>query len=327
MIVDIHTHAMPKAYLDFIRANPGKLNASIQEINGVERYCPGNHHFPLFKTYYDVEARLAAMDERKIDVDVLSVVPFVFLYDQPADIMIETTKILNDGLAEMAALAPDRFRAIATVPMQDVDAACKELRRAVEKHGFRGVEICTTVNGKYYDEPEFFPFFQLCQELDLFVLFHPNQPKYEQITKYYLSNYIGNPMDTTVSAARIVFGGVLKKLPGLKLIFVHGGGMIPYQHSRFGHGHAQRQEGREFIGDDDPGKYFDMLYFDIITHDSLALEFLIKKYGAEKILLGTDYPFDMQDYDPVGRVKSVANVSEEDKKNIMGLNALNQFYK
>ena len=318
MIIDTHTHAVPELFISYVEKNPGCFAGSTVTLDDKQKRMlsfEGKRPLELFEGLYNVKKRLSDMDARRIDVDWISVPPFVLYYGLPPAEGLQASMLLNDGLAQMASEAPDRFRVLANVPMQDVDAACKELERVVSKYGFIGVQLGTSVEGKYYDEPEFLPFFQLCEKLNLVILFHPSNLNLKgpvsPLQKYYLTNYIGNPLETTICLARMAFGGVMMKCPKLKLIFVHGGGYVPYQRMRFEHGHSRRQEGRVVIGDAPLAPFFDQVYYDIITHGDDSLRFLISSHGSKKIVLGSDYPFDMAEDHPVERVEGIGLSSQE----------------
>ena len=178
---------------------------------------------------------------------------------------------------------------------------------------------------KGLDDPYFLPFFKKAEKLDVTIIFHPYYVgERSDLKDYYLTNLIGNPLETTICIAKLVFGGVLEQCPMSKFIFVHGGGYIPYQKGRLQHGYHVRKEPKVIVNSTPPFTYFDKLYFDTITHWGPALTFLVESHGAEKIMLGSDYPFDMADADPVKSVEIF--VKDETEKNmILGLNAISLF--
>ena len=187
--------------------------------------------------------------------------------------------------------------------------------------GFRGTEIGTSVNGKNLDSPELWPFYEKAQELNAFIFVHPtNVQGAERMPKYHLANLIGNPSATSLAIASLIFGGVLENFPRLKFCFAHAGGFAPYQRGRFEHGYQVRTECKEKIKKP-PSEYFKLLYFDTITHYGPALAYLIKSVGSDHVLLGSDYPADMADFDPVSSVEGLKTISNTEKKRILWNNA------
>jgi aminocarboxymuconate-semialdehyde decarboxylase len=211
---------------------------------------------------------------------------------------------------------------LGTVPLQNVTASLDELDRIANDLRFPGIEICTNVNGADFDDPRFEPFWQRVRDLDLFVVVHPNGFTHgERLAAYYLINTVGMPLDSTVFLARLIFGGVLERVPGLKVCVVHGGGYLPSYPSRYDHAWRARADVREFIPDHPPSHYLQRLYFDTMLYDANELGTLIARYGADHVLLGTDYPYDMGEVDPVRLVCSVEGLSDHERAQILGGNA------
>jgi aminocarboxymuconate-semialdehyde decarboxylase len=284
----------------------------------------GNVNYPD-DTLYNVERRLRDMDAQGLDMHVLSLQP-MFTYGLAPERAIPVCRGINNAFAEVVAGHPDRFIALADVPLQSPEDAARELERAVRDLGLRGAEIVSQVNGKNLDDPVMFPFFAKAQELDVPIFIHPaGVPGLEQrLGGYYLTNLIGNPMDTTIAAASLIFGGVLKALPRLKVYLAHGGGACPYIRYRWDHGWKVRDEGKVNI-QRPPSEYFKQLYFDSLTHGAPALSFLAATVGPERIMIGTDYPFDMGNYNSVAGVESAAGLSDAEKDLILGGNAMRLF--
>ncbi|MGB9867101.1 MAG: amidohydrolase family protein [Bacillota bacterium] len=321
--VDIHTHAIPLELCEVIRDHPDKMQARIErdsEGNEIIRHDQG-YCYPLYKGFYDPQARLADMDKRQIHTDVMSVSPTMYYYWLDSETCAEISRLCNDAMARMASACPSRLKAAATVPMQDVEAAVRELKRVVERHGMKMVSIGTSVEGKNLDATEFLPFFKLAEELGVVILFHPYYVgARRELQDYYLTNIVGNPLETAVCIARLILGGVLEQCPRLKLVFVHGGGFLPYQWGRVRHGYSVRQEPKVVVKGQSLDKYLSAVHFDTITHWVPALEFLGNSYGWDKVLLGSDYPFDMADPDPVKTVMAL-NADETAKLAVLEGNA------
>jgi aminocarboxymuconate-semialdehyde decarboxylase len=272
----------------------------------------------------NVPKRLKRLDQLKIDVQIISPVPSLMFTSYPIEEALAVTRAQNDGISQIVKDNGGRFEGICSVPLQDPVAAVPELERAVKNLGLKGVEIGTNINGMNLDDRSLWPFYRKVQELDVPILVHPiNVAAANRLGKYYLSNLIGNPLDTSIAIASIIFGGVLDEFPKLKLYFVHGGGFTPYQRGRLDHGYNVRPEPKEVIRKR-PGSYIPKIYVDTITHYDAALEYLVKTFGASKVLLGSDFPFDMGPKDPLEIVRKI-RVSQEDKKKIYSSNAARLF--
>jgi aminocarboxymuconate-semialdehyde decarboxylase len=266
----------------------------------------------------DPAQRLADMDRSGIDVQAISAAPPQFYYWTDPALGRRLARMQNEHLANIARDRPDRFVALATVPLQDVEAAVAELHHCVHELGMRGVEICTNVNGLDLDAPRFRPLFAAAAELGVPMLLHPHGfTGGERLTEYYLTNVVGNPLDTTVAAARMIHSGLLEELPNLALVFVHGGGYLPFYSSRMDHAWARRPEGRHRIPDRPPSEYLRRCYVDALVYDATHLDFLVRQMGVDHVVVGTDYPYDMGDERIVGLIRS-AGLSEQAADKILG---------
>ncbi|MBO0765237.1 MAG: amidohydrolase, partial [Hyphomicrobiaceae bacterium] len=204
--------------------------------------------------------------------------------------------------------------------MQSPALAADELRRAVRSLRLKGAQIGSNVNGRNLDEGTFEPLWEVANELRAFIMVHPTQVAgAERLGAYYLVNLIGNPLDTTIAAACLVFGGVIERYPSIKFLMVHGGGFVPYQAGRFRHGWSVRPEPRAGLKVP-PDASLDRLYFDTIVHGRPALEFLVSSAGASRVLLGSDYPYDMGTLECVRQVCALP-LAEADKATILGRTA------
>ena len=247
-----------------------------------------------------IDVRLTDMDRLGIDIQVMSPNPGQYFYAAPIECTRASATEINDALAQAVSREPSRLMALGTVPMQDPAEAIAEMRRCSKALGFRGIEIGTNVAGRDYDDPAFAPFFQAAEELGMLLFMHPmgfTEPR--RLGKYHLANVIGNPLDTTVAVSYLVFGGVLDRHPGLKVCVAHGGGFIGAYAGRWEHAFHHREDCRTCISRP-PSDYLSQLYFDTLVFDRKQLVALIDKWGAERLCLGSDYPFDMAEPDPVG---------------------------
>ncbi len=319
MNIDVHSHYVTEECFRALSERKDGRNI-VQESSAGES---GRWNQQLFERLRDklsdIPTRIRDMDRTRVAVQILSPSPIMLYYW--TDVVTGTTlsRLQNERISEICRQYPDRFVGLGTVSMQDVNAAVQELERASQELDLRGVMVSSNVNGKDLDEPVFFPFFEKCQSLNLLILVHPHDTAAsERMQQFYLTNLIGNPLDTTIAAARIVFSGLLEKLPDLKICFAHGGGHLPYIMGRIEHGYLVRPECKAEI-QRSPWEYFRRIYFDTITHYPPALEYLIRTAGSERVLMGSDYPYDMGDEDPVASVRNLS-IPETDKKKILGEN-------
>jgi aminocarboxymuconate-semialdehyde decarboxylase len=261
------------------------------------------------------------MDRMGVDVQAISVVPPQYFYWTEPQIGAKLSGMVNDRLFEIVEAHPDRFVGLGTLPLQDVDLALAELDRVVGELRFGGLEICTNVNGVDFDDPRFAPFFEKVVEHDLLLVVHPNGFTHGQrLADYYLINTLGMPMDSTVFIARMIFGGVMERFPALKVCVMHGGGYLPFYPARFDHAYEARDDCREYISRP-PSTYLAQMYFDTMVFDAEMIATLVDRWGADHILLGTDYPFDMGEDDPLGLLGRVEGLPAEDRTKIAGGNA------
>jgi aminocarboxymuconate-semialdehyde decarboxylase len=280
------------------------------------------HFAAIVPQLTDPVRRLEDMERMGVDVQALSVAPPQYYYWADPGLGRTLARRQNEHLASMVARHPNRFVGLATVPLQDVDAAVAELDHAVEELGLRGVEICTNVNGLDLDNRRFRPFFARVAELGVVVLLHPHGFTHGQrLMDYYLTNVIGNPLESTIAVTRLLHGGVLEEFPGLRLCVVHGGGYLPFYASRMDHAWRQRPEGRHHIPDRPPSSYLRRIFVDCLVYDPAHLAFLIQQMGADHVVVGTDYPYDMGYDDPVGLVETTPGLSAEDRARILGRTA------
>jgi len=273
----------------------------------------------------DPQKKIRDMDEKGIGLYILSSTPFAFLYEVEDDLAVELARFQNDQLSEMVKKYPDRFAAMATLPLQVPGKALKELERAIKTLGLRGVEIGSHVSNRELGDEAFWPIYKALEDLDLPIFIHPHHVAgLDRLQDFYLSNLIGNPLDTTIAAARLIFSGILEKYPGLKIILAHGGGQFPYIIGRIEHGYEVRPEPKEKVHQS-PRAFLKNFYFDTITHNPDALRYLIAFAGSDHVLLGSDYPYDMGDQNPVQTVSQLAGIKEKDRRKIMRENAIALF--
>ena len=268
-----------------------------------------------------VDRRLLDMDQMGIDIQAISPVPLQYYYALDPDLGRTSSRLINDGIAEVVAAHPDRFVGLGTLPMQDPDMAVAELERVVNELDFRGIELSTNVNGDELSNERFKKIFAKAEELDILIFLHPNgYSDGGRLTDHYFINVIGNPLDSTIAVHHLIFDGVLDRHPKLKVCVAHGGGYLSAYSGRIDHAHGARKDCCREIKNP-PTSYLKKLYFDTVVFTDHQLEYLSQLYGSDHIVLGTDYPFDMGMDDPVGFVNDAAALTTGDKAAIVGGNA------
>ena len=257
----------------------------------------------------------------KSGVDAVLLCPWVSLvrYESTPEESLDACQVQNDALCSLVKKYPQQIAALGMIPLQDVALAINELERLM-KSGLKGVEIGTHVNGVYPGDARFRPFWEACEALSAFVFIHPVEGGGRaELRDYYMWNVIGNPLETTVAAGHLILSGVMDAYPRLKILLAHGGGALPYLHGRLDRGFKQRPEINKVISRP-PTEYLKRFYFDTITHDAVILKSLVDIVGADRVLLGSDYPFDMGNENPVDLVRA-AKLGKENEKKILEENA------
>jgi aminocarboxymuconate-semialdehyde decarboxylase len=321
--IDIHTHILTEETLRLLARESPRLAPTLTPIDADTAVLEiaGTPYRPFPRGGWEIERRFQDMDAAEVDVHVLSATPQTYLYDQEPALGAATAAIQNDQIASLVKTHPDRLMGIATLPMQAPERAAEELRRAVRTLGLRGAMIGSNVMGKNLDDPSFEPLWQTAAELGAFMLIHPvNVAGADRLRSYYLNNLIGNPLDTTIAAACLVFGGVLERYPDLKVLLVHGGGFVPYQAGRWVHGWQVRPEPKVNVGQS-PGPWIDRFYYDTILHAKAQLEFLVASVGPSRVLLGSDYPYDMGTGECARQVNALW-IDDSEKAAILNGNAM-----
>jgi aminocarboxymuconate-semialdehyde decarboxylase len=249
------------------------------------------------------------------------VAPSQYYYWTEPELGRAAARLVNDNIASIVAAHPERFVGLGHLPMQRPEFALAELERCVNGLGMRGVELCTNVDGKELAAPEFERVWARLEALGMVVFLHPSGFTHgERLRSHYLNNVIGNPLETTIAVSHLIFGGVLDRHPKLKVVVPHGGGFLGSYPFRMDHAWRARADCRENIRKK-PSDYLRRLYFDTIVFEPRALGYLVELWGADHVVLGTDYPYDMGDYDPLGSIKAVKGLSADERAAIAGGNA------
>ena len=318
MIIDLHAHFVPRAFLETIEKEGGPHGASLRRVGNEPTMVVGGRPYgPITRHYFETRPRIAEMDKTRVDMQVLSLCP-PMVYWADSGLGVRLAQTFNDELAAAVADEPDRLAGLATVPLQDVGAATVELERAVVGLGLKGVAIGSNVNGKDLDHADFLPFFARAEALSALVFIHPlDVIGVERIRSYYLHNGLGNPFDTAVAAARLAMGGILDRFPRLQVCLAHGGGALPWLVGRLDRVYKVRPEARDKARRR-PGAYLRRFHYDTVVHSELALRYLVDLVGNDRVVVGSDYRFDMGCLDPRRTLSAARELSRKDRSAILG---------
>ena len=268
---------------------------------------------------WDAPRRLTECDADGVGAQVLSTVPVMFMYQQSATHALALHRYLNDHLATVVRSTPTRFAALGCVPMQDPDLATRELERCVQDLVMRGVQIGYNIAGVNLDDRRFFPFFRRCAELNAGVFIHPwNMLGQSELPKYWLPWLVGMPAETARAACALMMGGVLERLPTLRVCLAHGGGSLPFTIGRIAHGFDERPDLCAVDCDVSPQTQFSRFYFDTLVHDAEALRFLIARAGVARLALGSDYPFPLGERHPGALIRSLKLDARDETRLLRG---------
>jgi aminocarboxymuconate-semialdehyde decarboxylase len=321
--IDIHAHVTPQC---FWRAteNGGDWHTLRREkdARGGEVALVGGRRQALPpRARWTPEERLADMDSLGVDVHVVS--PYVGFYNYQLDsaVALATSRATNDEIAGMVKGWPQRFAGLGTLPMQDVKTSIAELERCMTQLGLKGVEINDHVNGRTFEEPEFRPFWKAAEQMGAVIFFHQAGETLvaQRSTRYHLPNSIGNLVDRAVTFATLVHGGVMDAHPDLKIVLGHGGGYTCYGIGRMDHAWQVRSEARVHTTQP-PSAYLSRFYYDCIVYTEDALRYLIDRVGVERVVFGTDWPYDMALDWPVAWILGMKTLTQDEKDAILGKN-------
>jgi aminocarboxymuconate-semialdehyde decarboxylase len=323
MIIDVHAHCIPESFRSWMETEGNPLGIDLVPTErGTAVQIDGRVTTqPLRDDLTDHEHRVAELDRMGLDHQVLSGWIDLTAYELEPDAGSRYARIQNECLAEEAAKTPERFSAIGTVPLQDPTRAVTELDHAMRDLGMKGVELATTVDGLYIDQAGLDDFWAAAQDLGAFVVLHPMRPlEGIDLKRYFMDNMIARPAESTIALAGLIFSGVFERFPHLKLCVVHGGGFAPYQIGRMDAGYAQKPNlaGKHITKP--PSDYLRQIYVDTVLHNPAALRYVVDLMGADRVMLGTDYPFEMGSLDPVEFVRSGA-FDDETTEAILGSTA------
>ena len=304
-VVDLHNHLVAEDVVAFLVREGARLETRIVETTEGRFAQIGRQGVrPLHARMCDPAARLPDMDRLGIDVQAVSCTPFVLYADAPADVALAVAQVNNDALAAAARAHPARFSPLASVPLQDPERAARELERA-HALGLRGVEIPARAGALDLDDARLEPFWSAAAALAMPVCIHPFEASPSgALARYALSPLVGNLIDTGMAATLLVMGGVLERHPGLRFVLYHGGGAFPALIARLQKGHELIPEARR-SAPKPPAAYLDRFWLDTVTFDAGWLGYLIGRFGADHIVLGSDYPLPLGPRDPAAEVRAL----------------------
>jgi aminocarboxymuconate-semialdehyde decarboxylase len=322
--IDIHAHMLPPETIRRLASEAPRLAPKLVELGdgSLAMEIAGKVvQSPMPRAGIDLDLRLADMDRHGIAMQAVCATVHTFFYDQEPALGVACAALQNDELAAVVRRRPDRFVGLATLPLQAPRAAADELSRAMRSLGLRGAQIGSNVNGRNLDDPALDPVWAVAHERRAFILVHPHGEILpgEQLKSYYMRNFVGLPFETTMAGAALVFGGVIERFPAIAFCLAHGGGFLPYQAGRFLHAWRMRPEAKVRLAGS-PQDSLARLHYDSIVHSTPALEFLIGVAGPGRVLLGSDYPFDMGEFDCAARVNA-AHVAPEARDAVLGRRA------
>lgn len=298
---DAHAHILLDSTIERLQKEVPQLAPKLKPIDDDFAVYEGVDmtYSPFPRGAWDIQKRLDDLKSYNLDHQLLAVCPQTFLYGADAEATLAVSQIQNDDISDLCAKYPDTFTGLATAPMQSPELAARELTRAMTENGLAGIEIGSNIKGMNLDDPSLDPFWEAANAQKAFILVHPTHVAGSERQKdYYLKNLIGNPLDTTIAAACLVFGGVIARYPDITFCMSHGGGFTPYQAARWVHGWHVRDEPKARHAAR-PEESLSKLVYDTILHGPEPLRWLIDQVGPERVVLGTDYPFDMGQYDIV----------------------------
>lgn len=324
MKIDIHTHIIPKNIPNY------------SKIFGYSGFTHLEHHKPccakmmkddiffreIQHNCWNGEQRIKECDEHKVDIQVLSTIPVLFNYWAKSKDTLETSKFLNDHIAGLVRDFPKRLIGLGTVPMQDSKLAIQEMERCLKDLNFPGLEIGSNINGTNLDDQSLYPFYEAAEDLNCSIFVHPwEMLGADRMKKYWMPWLVGMPAESALAICSMIFGGIFEKFPKLKVCFAHGGGSFPATIGRIEHGFIARPDLVAVDNNINPREYIGKFYVDSLVHDESFLRYLIDLMGADRITLGSDYPFPLGEDIPGLMIESM-NLNQDVKEKLLYKTAL-----
>jgi aminocarboxymuconate-semialdehyde decarboxylase len=319
--IDTHAHFFPESYIKLIADHGARCGTTVTRDSDGRIFIQVGlllRTGPIVPAFYDLDARIAEMDREGVDVHVLSLTqPMVYWADDALG--LDLCVAFNDAVSAAHRKHPQRIYGFATLPMQNPGLALRELERAAKLPGIRGVYMATVVRDRDLSDRSFWPVYERCEALGLPIFLHPMMINNERMKQYYLINLLGNPFETAIAAAHLIFGGVLDAFPKLEISLPHAGGALPILRGRFDQGWQIRAECKHLPRA--PSEYLRRFTYDTISYNVDILADLVQLVGADRIMMGTDYCFDIAYTEPVRIVEQTPGLSEQQRTAILSANA------
>jgi aminocarboxymuconate-semialdehyde decarboxylase len=315
--IDMHSHILPKTMPNWTQKfGYGKFIHLEPNPDGSANMMQGGQFFRrIVENCWDEQLRIEEYKPYHTQVQVVCTIPVMFSYWAKTADALELSRFLNDHIADLVVRFPKNYIGLATIPMQDPQAAIQELERA-KSIGHLGIQIGSNINDENLSEEKFFPIFEACARLGMAVMIHPWQMMgFDSMKKYWLPWLVGMPAETSRAACSLIFGGVLERLPNLRVCFSHAGGSFLPTLGRIEHGFNCRPDLVAIDNPNNPRTYLGKFWVDSITHDIAALEYILKLQGSKRVCLGSDYPFPLGDLE-IGKFIEESQLSPEVKGDI-----------
>jgi aminocarboxymuconate-semialdehyde decarboxylase len=325
MKIDLHTHILPENWPDLQEryGYGGFVRLEHHRSCRARMMIDGKFFREIADNCWNPHTRMSDCNKTGVNVQVLSTVPVMFSYWAKPEHTLDLSRLLNDHIAGVVHEHPRRFVGLGTLPMQDAELAVKELERCINELALPGVEIGTHINDRNLSDPEILPVFEAAQDLGAAVFVHPwDMMGKERMQRYWLPWLVGMPAEVSLAICSVIFGGVLEKFPRLRIAFAHGGGAFPITIGRIEHGFRCRPDLCAVDNKVNPRSYLGRFYLDSLTHDANALRYIIRLVGAERIALGSDYPFPLGEAEPGRLIDSMDDLDASARQRLLAGTAL-----
>jgi aminocarboxymuconate-semialdehyde decarboxylase len=319
--IDTHAHYFPESYLQLIAKHGKRCGATMTADESGARFIQVGlllRTGPITSDFIDLDERLAIMERQGLQMQALSLTqPMVYWADD--DLALQLCIAFNDAVSAAHKAHPDRYIGFACLPFQNPHLALQELERAAKLPGIRGVYMATAVRDRELGDRSFWPVYERCEALGLPIFLHPMMINNERLKQYYMINCLGNPFDTAIAATHLIFSGVMDAFPKLEISLPHAGGALPILRGRLDQAYKIRPECKTIARP--PSEYLRRFTYDTISYNEDIMDYLVSLVGADRIMVGSDYCFDIAYNDPVGIVRNMKSLDEKQRRRVLWDNA------